>query len=233
MSTTSIKARFLVPILALVLAFAFAPAAFADTTQDALAAGELAVQADGDGNGIGPDITQVTVQFPAGTSYEYTGNEIKPAFKVIDKNGVDITADGSSDFEKQDAKFWFFYMNNVEVSSAITNPDDKPQLVLATFVDEYPWVYIKPAMFEIVAPPSNIADATITTTNETYTGKKLQTNVTVTLNNKTLVEGTDYKLTYKNNKKVGTAQARAATPAPKLQRSRLRKPASTALSSTT
>ncbi len=41
--------------------------------------------------------------------------------------------------------------------------------------------------------------------DQTYTGKALKPAVTVTLNGKTLVKGTDYTLSYKNNKKPGEA----------------------------
>ena len=41
--------------------------------------------------------------------------------------------------------------------------------------------------------------------NKTYNGKKQTQKITVKLGNVTLKEGTDYTLTYKNNKKIGTA----------------------------
>ena len=41
--------------------------------------------------------------------------------------------------------------------------------------------------------------------NQTYSGKAIKPKPTVTLNGKTLKEGTDYTLSYKNNKDIGTA----------------------------
>lgn len=49
-------------------------------------------------------------------------------------------------------------------------------------------------------------DITMTAT-KTYTGKLLTPKVTVKYDNKTLKNGVDYTLTFKNNKKVGTATA--------------------------
>ncbi len=52
----------------------------------------------------------------------------------------------------------------------------------------------------------SIAKATVTgVANKVYTGKALTQKPVVKLNGKTLVSGTDFKLTYKNNKNVGTA----------------------------
>ena len=53
---------------------------------------------------------------------------------------------------------------------------------------------------------TSIANITITgIKNKTYNGKKQTQSITVKLGNKTLKNGTDYSITYKNNKKVGTA----------------------------
>lgn len=41
--------------------------------------------------------------------------------------------------------------------------------------------------------------------NQTYTGKEIKPAVTVTQGSKKLVKGTDYTISYKNNKSVGTA----------------------------
>ena len=52
----------------------------------------------------------------------------------------------------------------------------------------------------------NFKNVTITgITNKTFTGNAIGQNPKVTLNGKTLVKGTDYTLTYKNNVNVGTA----------------------------
>ncbi len=53
----------------------------------------------------------------------------------------------------------------------------------------------------------NISSATINGVNSsyTYTGKEITPTVTVKLNSKTLTNGTDYSVAYKNNTNVGTA----------------------------
>ncbi|MBR6220958.1 MAG: leucine-rich repeat protein [Clostridia bacterium] len=47
--------------------------------------------------------------------------------------------------------------------------------------------------------------ATVTVADQSYTGKALKPDVKVTLGEATLVKGKDYKVAYKQNKKVGTA----------------------------
>jgi ribosomal protein L32 len=49
------------------------------------------------------------------------------------------------------------------------------------------------------------ADAVTGIVNKTYTGKALPQSLVVTVNGKNLKEGTDYKVTYKNNTNAGTA----------------------------
>ena len=62
----------------------------------------------------------------------------------------------------------------------------------------------KTATFKIVA--ADIAKATVSSiADETYTGKALTPKPTVKLGGVTLIEGTDYTLTYKANTNVGTA----------------------------
>ena len=53
--------------------------------------------------------------------------------------------------------------------------------------------------------PISIATAKLTVKQQTYTGKSLKPAVTVKLGDKTLVKGTDFTISYKNNKKIGTA----------------------------
>ena len=57
-----------------------------------------------------------------------------------------------------------------------------------------------------VAPPTSLAGAKISGLKDlTYSGKVLKPAVTVKLDGKTLKNGTDYKVSYTNNKTVGTA----------------------------
>ncbi len=51
----------------------------------------------------------------------------------------------------------------------------------------------------------SIADADVSVTNATYTGKDIEPEVTVTLGGKKLVRNKDYSVEYKNNKNAGTA----------------------------
>jgi hypothetical protein len=53
----------------------------------------------------------------------------------------------------------------------------------------------------------SLAEAEIASiANQTYSGKAIKPAVTVALNKKTLTKGTDYTVSYKDNKKVGTAK---------------------------
>ena len=54
-------------------------------------------------------------------------------------------------------------------------------------------------------PKVSISDADVTVAAATYTGKALEPAVTVTLGGRTLVAGTDYTLSYKDNVGPGTA----------------------------
>ena len=59
--------------------------------------------------------------------------------------------------------------------------------------------------FEIVAKDLSTITATVNTENKTYTGKAQTTNITLKDGSRTLKEGTDYIVSYKNNINVGTA----------------------------
>lgn len=63
-----------------------------------------------------------------------------------------------------------------------------------------------PAYFLVGDSKGYLGNATVSTIkDQTYTGKALKPSVTVKLNGKTLKNGTDYTVSYKNNTKVGTA----------------------------
>ena len=64
----------------------------------------------------------------------------------------------------------------------------------------------KKATFKIAAIKLSKTTAS-SVKNKTYTGKEIKPSVTVTWNGKTLKKGTDYKVSYKNNKNIGTATA--------------------------
>ncbi len=52
---------------------------------------------------------------------------------------------------------------------------------------------------------TSVKNAKVTVKNQTYTGKALKPAVTVKVGKTTLTAGTDYKVSYKNNKAIGTA----------------------------
>ena len=59
--------------------------------------------------------------------------------------------------------------------------------------------------FVQIDAPVSLAKAKVTVSDQVYTGKALNPAVKVVLNKKTLKKGTDYTVTYKNNKAIGTA----------------------------
>lgn len=62
------------------------------------------------------------------------------------------------------------------------------------------------AYYRIIDNNKNISDLTFTNiSSKAYTGKAIKPSVTVKDDTKTLVKGTDYTLSYMNNKNVGTA----------------------------
>ena len=61
--------------------------------------------------------------------------------------------------------------------------------------------------FEIHGTPISISGASVTISDQTYTGKALTPDLTVTLSGKTLEKGKDYTVAYSNNINIGTATA--------------------------
>ncbi|MBQ4579891.1 MAG: hypothetical protein IJA83_04460 [Clostridia bacterium] len=112
----------------------------------------------------------------------YTGEAIEPT-----------VTPSMGDWTLQDGEFTVGYENNVNVGTAtvtVTGKGNYTDTVSKTF--------------EIV--PASIADAVITDiADQVYTGEEIKPEVTVTMGNKTLVEGTDYDVTYSNNVNVGEA----------------------------
>lgn len=110
----------------------------------------------------------------------YTGKEVKPDVTVT-MNGVTL---------QQDKDYTVSYQNNVKVGNKAK--------VIITGKGSYNGKIEK--YFTITA---NLSKAKITVKKQTYTGKKLKPEVTVLFNGMKLVEGTDYKVSYSNNKKIG------------------------------
>ena len=59
--------------------------------------------------------------------------------------------------------------------------------------------------FSALSEPVSLAKARLTVKDQVYNGKALKPAITVKYGNKTLKKGTDYTVSYKNNKAIGTA----------------------------
>lgn len=112
----------------------------------------------------------------------YTGGELKPAVTVTDGSRV---LKAGTDYDTA-------YTGNINAGTA---------KVIVTGKGNYKGTAEK--TFKISA--KSIAGAKVTAANKTYTGKNLTTSVTVKDGSRTLKSGTDYTLSYKNNKNPGTA----------------------------
>lgn len=114
----------------------------------------------------------------------YTGKAIKPAVTV--KNGTTKLVENTD--------YTVSYKNNTKVGTAtvtITGKGNYTGTLTKTFT-------IKRASIK------NMKVSAIA--NQVYTGKLVKPSVTVKNGTTTLKAGTDYTLTYKNNRKVGTAK---------------------------
>ena len=125
------------------------------------------------------DITGAAVM---AANQSYTGSAVTPAVTVQLGNMV---LDANLDYTVA-------YSNNVNIGIAtitVTGKGDYTGTASGTF-------YISPA---------SVTNALVAAPDQTYTGSALKPAVTVNLNGKTLVSGTDYTIAYSNNTEVGTA----------------------------
>ncbi len=67
------------------------------------------------------------------------------------------------------------------------------------------WCNYQLTIYEPTLPRTKLSGAKITVSDKTYTGKSLKPSPTVTLGGKKLKKNTDYTVSYKDNKKIGTA----------------------------
>ena len=112
----------------------------------------------------------------------YTKKAVKP--NVVVKNGTTTLKKGTD--------YTVTYKNNIKRGTATV-----------VVKGEGNYTGTKKLTFKIV---NAIKDAKVATIKaQTYTGKAMKPTIKVTYGKKTLKKGTDYTLTYKNNKKVGTA----------------------------
>ena len=126
-------------------------------------------------------ISGATVSVPNQT-YTFTGSELKPAVTVTLTDGTVLTS--GTDYS-------VVYGNNVNAGTATITVTGKGS-----------YGGTATGSFKITA--KNIEGATVSAADQTYTGTAL-TPVTVKLDGKTLVSGTDYSVTYSNNTNAGTA----------------------------
>ncbi len=117
------------------------------------------------------------------TNKTYTGSAIKPA--------PTVTLSGKT--LKSGTDYTVTYKNNISVGTAsvtITGKGDYTGTISRTF--------------KINA--ASVTKATVSgLSNKSYTGKAITQTPTVKLGSKTLKKGTDYTISFKNNKAVGTA----------------------------
>ena len=186
----SVKTRFVVPLLALVLAFACAPAAFADT----YTAGEIG----DDGTapfGPGAAFENAEITIDSGQTFIYTGKAIKPSISVWLLN----EETGNKEMLTKGTDYEVFYKNNVDAGKAI---------VCAWCQDEEHMYTVKKkfTITKALLKPANKA-MKVKIAKKEYTGKKLTPAPKITYKGMTLVKGTDYTVNYFKNKNAGTAKA--------------------------
>lgn len=123
--------------------------------------------------------------------FTYTGEAVTPAIQVVKKDAS--SAESVLDASKYDVT----YTDNVNAGfGKITVTGKESEGITGTLEKNF------------TISPASLKDATVTLTNSKviYTGKAVTPAVTVKTGDVTLKENKDYKLTYANNKGVGTAE---------------------------
>lgn len=127
-----------------------------------------------------------------GTDFPYTGKPITPA--------ITVTVEGKT--LVQDTDYTVTYQNNVEPGTAeavVQGMGDYTGTVEMPFTIQQPQ--------EPEQPPVELTKENVSLEGNRfpYKGKPITPAVTVTADGKTLAEGSDYTLTYRDNEKPGTA----------------------------
>ena len=136
-----------------------------------------------DDNTTNPDVGKTDISVEPIADQIYTGSALMP----------DVVVKAGSKVLVKDVDYTVLYSNNTNVGIASVKVTGK-----GTYEGSYT------TNFKIVscaigqAACSRIAD-------QTYTGNAIQPSFTVTYKNKTLVKGTDYTISFKNNVNIGTA----------------------------
>lgn len=117
-------------------------------------------------------------------SYVYTGAALTPDISVTDGNKT----------LKKDVDYTVTYSNNINAGTAT---------ITVTGIGNYKGT--KTATFPIAAAPITDAAVTVAAGPHAYTGSPITPEVTVKLGQTTLVQDTDYTVSYANNTSVGKA----------------------------
>lgn len=134
------------------------------------------------------DVSQSAQVTLAQTEYEYNGEAFKPAVTVVVVNG--ITLETGKDYAVD-------YKDNIDAG-------DKAK-VIVTFKGNYTGSVT--SYFTITSPLPNVKDASLTISDQTYTGKQITPDVsTITIAGQTFTKDKDYTVTYGENKNVGYGQ---------------------------
>ncbi|MBR3245733.1 MAG: sirohydrochlorin cobaltochelatase, partial [Parasporobacterium sp.] len=131
---------------------------------------------------VAKDLSKAVIQKVSNKTY--TGSAIKPTPKV--------TVDGKVLTRGTD--YTLSYKNNVKVGTAT---------IIVTGKGNYKGTATQ--TFKIVAKALSAKSVTLSKTSYVYNGNAKKPAVTVKDGNKTLKNGTDYTVSYKNNKNVGKA----------------------------
>lgn len=169
-----------------------------------VSAAPLAVQAQEDETQEPITLTQEHVTLEH-TEYEYTGSPIQP--------NVTVRVEGT--LLTLDQHYYLSFADNTEVGQAKVTVSGIETAGYTGKV-EVPFTIVpkatepsEPSEPSEPAKPLAITEdcVKLEKTEFTYEGKAVEPKVTVTVDGKVLTAGTDYKLAYENNDKVGTAYA--------------------------
>ena len=169
-----------------------------------VSAAPLAVQAQEDETQEPITLTQEHVSLEH-TEYEYTGSPIQP--------NVTVRVEGT--LLTLDQHYYLSFADNTEVGQAKVTVSG---IATAGYTGkvEVPFTIVpkatepsEPSEPSEPAKPLAITEdcVKLEKTEFTYEGKAVEPKVTVTVDGKVLTAGTDYKLAYESNDKVGTAYA--------------------------
>ena len=170
-------------------------------------------------------VTTASVVDPSGTKRSYSASATKGLSEEL---ATKLTTSGISSQKAysvavinpgeswlyQDNIGWKDWKDYIDALPPDTDPDLQKLMPDAQrYTDEWAVdnfsikAYVEPAAEEPIVK-TDISDATMTVAKATYNnGKQVKPKVTVKLDGKTLTSGTDYTVSYANNKNAGTAVA--------------------------